>query len=150
VLRLRPPPHPSKKDNVFMADITIKLADREFKISGLTIRQSCDLRIGEAKLPDDDGAKGWANLYDLSIRTIAIAINEHHPDITEDELWKMRFSEKELTEARKAIAIHSGFRSPDPTIAELRATIAAKKIELTEMEKTLKDREDKAKVTGEG
>jgi N-methylhydantoinase B/oxoprolinase/acetone carboxylase alpha subunit len=133
-----------------MADITITLGDKEFKISPLTIRQSLDLRIGDATVPKDDGTGGWTNTYDACIKTIAVAIREAHPEVTEDELWKIKTTENEIAAARKAILVHAGFRAPEPTIAELRAKVAAMKIELADLEKTLAERESKAKVTGEG
>lgn len=133
-----------------MADITIKLGKEEFKIGGLTIRQSRDLRIGDAQIPADDGAGGWSNVYDISIKTIAIAISETHPEVTEDMLWKIQSSEEEMATARKAILVHAGFRKPESSIAELRAEVASTKIQLDTLEKTLAEREEKAKVTGEG
>ena len=133
-----------------MADLTIKLADKEFKIGGLTIRQARDLRVGDASLPKDDGAGGWSNVYELAVKTILVAIREKHPQVTEEDLWNLPANENEMYEARKAILIHAGFRSPDPTIAELRAKVAAMKIDLAELEKSLAQRESKAKETGEG
>ena len=134
-----------------MADLVIKLGEKEFKVDGLTIRQSRDLRIGDATiLGKDDGLGGWSNVYDISIKTIAVAIRESHPDVTEEDLWKLHTTEEEIATARKAILVHAGFRQPEPTIAELRANVAAMKIDLAELEKTLAQRELKAKETGEG
>jgi hypothetical protein len=142
-------PH-RKKGRFEMAEIKIKLADKEFTIGSLTIRQSRDLRIGDATLPKDDGAGGWITVYDISIKTIFIAIREAHPTVTEEDLWKIQCTEEEMAAARKAILVHAGFRAPEPSIAELRATVASMKIELADLEKTLAEREAKAKVTGEG
>jgi hypothetical protein len=133
-----------------MADIKIPFGGREFNIGVLTIRQSMDLRIGDASLPKDDGADGWRNSYDISIKTIAIAIRDTHPEVTEEDLWKMTATENEMGEARKAILVHAGFRAPEQSIAEMRATVALKKIELEDLEKNLAQRESKAKETGEG
>lgn len=130
-----------------MADITITLAGKEYKIGGLTIRQARDLRIGDATILKDTSSAGWT--HEICINTIAIAIRENHPDVKEDDLWNLQTTEDEITDARKAILIHAGFRKPEPTIAELRSTVAAKKIELEELEKTLAQREAKAKETGE-
>lgn len=133
-----------------MADITIKLGEKKFNISSLTIRQSRDLRIGDATIVQpNDGAGIWTNVYDLCIKTIAVAIRESHPEVTEEDLWKIHTTENELAEARRAILVHAGFRAQEPSIAELRANVAKMKIELKELEETLEQRESKAKVTGE-
>jgi hypothetical protein len=133
-----------------MADVTIKLGAKEFKINSLTIRQSRDLRVGDNTPAKDDGVGGWMSLYELCMKTIFIAVSADNPELKEEDLWSLPATEDEMAEARKAILIHAGFRSPDPTIAELRATVAAKKIELEALEKTLAEREEKAKITGEG
>ena len=126
-----------------MGDVVkIKLGEREFEIGGLTIRQCRDLRIGDATaLAKDDGVGGWTNVYDVCIKTIAIAIHDSHPDVTEEDLWKLRATEDEIGVARKAILIKAGFRPPEPTIAEMRSTLAAKKNELAQLEKSLAERE---------
>jgi hypothetical protein len=129
-----------------MADITITLAGQEYKIGGLTIRQARDLRVGDETIAKD-AAPGW--VYELCIKTIAVAIRETHPEIKEEDLWNMQTTEDEIADARNAILIHAGFRKGEKTIAQLRATLAAKKIELDELEKTLAQREAKAKETGE-
>jgi hypothetical protein len=128
---------------------TIKLGGQEFTISPLTVGQSRDLRIGDATIPPDDGAGGWNNIYEVCIRTIAIAIRESHPEVTEEALWKLPASENEIAEARKAILVFAGFRSPEPSIAELRSIVGAKKAELEALQQTLAAREERAKVTGE-
>jgi hypothetical protein len=136
---------------MFMADITIKLAGKEFKIGGLTIRQARDLRIGDATIvPKGIDGAFWTDLYDLCVKTVAIAIRETHPDVTEDELWKMKATEEEFAAARREILIHAGFRAAEPTIAELRSQVTTLKMELEQLEKTLTQREAKAKETGEG
>jgi hypothetical protein len=143
-----------------MSDTTIKLGEKEFKISPLTIRQSRDMRIGSAELKRLPGGEGWASSYDVNIELIAIAIREDHPEVTKQQLWELRFTEKELGAAGDAILIHAGFASSDPTIAELRAKVTSlkkdvdflekSKTELADLERTLAVREEKAKVTGEG
>lgn len=133
-----------------MADVTIKLGEKEFTIASLTIRQSRDLRIGDNTPQKDDGSAGWMNLYELCVKTIFIAVSAANPELKEEDLWNLSATEDEMAKARKAILIHAGFRSPEPTIAELRASVAAMKIELEGLEKTLAEREEKAKITGEG
>lgn len=134
-----------------MADIKIKLAGQEFTISPLTIRQCRDLRIGDTTtVQPAQGVGIWTNIYELSIKTIAIAISKNHPEVTEEKLWELETTENEIVEARRQILIHAGFRAPEPTIAELRAMVASMKNELADLEKTLAQREEKAKTTGEG
>ncbi|HEX3948213.1 MAG TPA: hypothetical protein VHW95_00015 [Steroidobacteraceae bacterium] len=112
-----------------MSDINVKLGEKEFKIGPLTIRQQRDLRVSDATVPKDDGAGGWTNIYDLCIKTIAIAIREDHPGMSEEDLWKLQTSEEQIAEARSQILVHAGFRTPDhPTIAEPRATVAAEQL----------------------
>jgi hypothetical protein len=131
-------------------DTTFTLAGITFTIGALTLRQSCDLRIGDDVLPPQiESAKFWAALYSLCIKTIAIAVRESSPETTEEVLWKLTASEEEMAAARKKILIHAGFMKADPTVAELRAQVAASKIELEQLQKTLEDREAKAKITGE-
>lgn len=97
-----------------MSDITIKLGEKEFSIGPFTLRQSRDLRVSDASMPPDDGAGGWNNVYDICIKTIAIAIREAYPTVTEDDLWKLSTSEEEIAEARRQILVHAGFRAPGP------------------------------------
>ena len=133
-----------------MTDISISLAGRTFPIGDLTLRQARDLRLGDAGTPLVQGSPDfWKNLYDLCIKTIAVAIRENSPEVTEDELWKLPATEEEMARARRMILEHAGFRSPEPTIAQLRSDIAAKKNELADLEATLLQREGKAKITGE-
>ena len=127
----------------------ISFAGREFEISHLTIRQSRDLRIGDVQAPDD-GAGGWKTLYDSCIAKIATAIREAHPEVTEAALWQMPIEENEMLEAVRSILVFAGFKTAEPSIAELRATVIAKKAELETLQQTLAAREEKAKVTGEG
>lgn len=128
----------------------ISLAGKEFEISHLTVRQSRDLRIGDIQASPDDGAGGWKTLYDSCIAKIATAVREANPEVTEEALWQMPLDENEMLEATRAIMVFAGFKTAEPSIAELRATVVAKKAELATLEQTLAAREEKAKVTGEG
>lgn len=113
--------------------VKVRLGDREFEIDGLTIRQCRDLRIGDATLMQrDDGAGGWSNVYDLAIKTISCATG-----VPEEELWKLSATEDQIAAARKAILKKAGFVTQEPTIAELRASVVAKKNEIAELEKII-------------
>lgn len=131
--------------------VTITLGGREFTISQLTIRQSRDLRIGDAQAVMTDGAaESWISLYGSCISKIAVATRSSQPSITEEELWNLQSSEAEMLDATRKIMVFAGFKEAEPTIAELRATVIAKKKELELLEQRLTDREIKAKQTGEG
>jgi hypothetical protein len=130
--------------------VSITLGGKEFQISRLTIRQSRDLRIGDAETLPDDGVGGWTVLYDSCMRKISVATRASQPPVTEEELWQLQATEAEMLEACRKILVFAGFKEADQTIAELRAMVAAKKKELSALEQRLADREEKAKQTGEG
>lgn len=133
-----------------MPKLTISMGGKTLEISQLTIRQMRDLRVGDVVLPTEGEPKVfWDELYDLCVRTIAVAVREAHSDLTEEALWKLPATEDELGRARREILLFAGLRAPDPTIAELRATIISKEKELEALRKTLAEREEKAKLTGE-
>lgn len=133
-----------------MATLTITLGSKSLEVSQLTIRQLRDLRVGDiAALPTEVPSVFWDELYDICVKTVAVAVRETAPDLTEEEIWKLPGIESELMKARTDILVFAGMRLPEPTIAELRATIIAKEREVVDLKKTLGEREAKAKVTGE-
>src|SRR5579862_8676887 len=125
-----------------MPNLTITIAGQPFEVSQLTIRQLRDLRVGDTALGSvEDPKVFWGDLYDLCVRTIAIAVRETHPAVTEESLWKLPVTEDELAKARREILVFAGLRPPEPTIAELRASVVSKERELEALRKTLAERE---------
>jgi len=130
--------------------LSINVGGRTFEIRRLTIRQLRDLRAGEiVASPEEDIKSFWGKIYDVCIKTILIGARASDPTLTEESLWELPATEDELTKARSEILLFAGLRKPEPTIAQLRATVVEKRKELEQLERTLAEREAKAKLSGE-
>lgn len=94
--------------------IKITLAEKEYTVRRLTLRQSRAIGLGVVRpLPAEDG---YSYAIDQAVGVIAAALSRDYPDVTAESILDLEVTPKELIASSGLILDFSGFiKKADPS-----------------------------------